>query len=94
VEVVDNFNCNSNNTYLTKSSMFVGFSSCPSSFFSVEHYRTPNRPVFHPLNALALVAFFRDTTQFHLLEFRASLLQKTCADKIYQHNRIKNERVQ
>jgi hypothetical protein len=42
--------------------------------FSVEHYRTPHRPVFHPLNALALVGFLNDTPQFHLLEFRASLL--------------------
>jgi hypothetical protein len=35
VEVVENFNCNSNNTYFTTSSIFVRFSPSPSSgFFS------------------------------------------------------------
>jgi hypothetical protein len=33
MEVVDDFNCNSKTTYQTTSSMFVGFSPCPSSSF-------------------------------------------------------------
>jgi hypothetical protein len=53
----------------------------------MENYRNPNRTVFHPLNALGLVGFFHETPQFHILDFRASLL-KTCDDLIDQHNGI------